>query len=308
MRSLALLFLGVAIALPVQADQDLLVGSWATHSIRRYSLDGTFLGDFVPAASGGLNTPDGMDWGPDGDLWVSSSGTNSVLRFDGESGDFLGAFATGLAGPGNLKFGPDGMLYVCNKNLGQVVRFDPAAGPSSKEVFATGGGLQNPVGLLWVDALLYVSDFSGRAIRKFDAETGVSAGNFVTQNSPLILNLDKVGNLLVSTHTGDSVRRFNLTTGAVMPNFTVGGPIDCPVGHLFAPDGQMIVASWQNHRLLRYDGDTGAYIGPFASGSGLQLPNDLLLTPVPEPSAIAGAVSAIAIATIRRRGSTKRRR
>lgn len=281
-------FLGLILAVlpPAKAAQDLLVGSWGTHSIRRYSLaTGQYLGDFVTPGSGGLNVPDGMDWGPDGNLWVSSSTSNSVLRYDGQSGEFLGAFATGLNAPGNLKFGPDGLLYVCNKNTGQVLRFDPADA-SSREVFAAGGGLQNPVGLLWRQNTLYVSDFAGRAIRRFDATSGAPLASLTTLNSPLILNLDKQGNLLVSLHQADSVRRLNPDTGASLGSFTAGGTIDCPVGHLFAPDGSLIVASWQNNRLLRYDGDSGAFIARLdLTDPGLVRPNDLLLTQIPEPAA-----------------------
>lgn len=68
-------------------------------------------------------------------------------------------------------------------------------------------------------------------------------------------------------------------------NVTIGGPINCPVGHLVNERGERIVASWGNHQLLRYDAQTGAYLGVFASGDGLTLPNDLLLTTVPEPAA-----------------------
>ena len=126
---------GIAIVIvlgcTVVEARELLVGSWATHTVRAYDTDTQqFLGNLVAPRSGGLNTPDGMDFGPDGNLYVSSSGSNAVLKFDGEDGTFLGPFATErLNMPGNLKFGPDGLLYVANKALAKSSGLIPTRAP-----------------------------------------------------------------------------------------------------------------------------------------------------------------------------------
>ena len=262
---------------------ELLVGSWQTHSIGRFNLTtNQFLGDFVTPGSGGLGTPDGMDFGPDGNLYVSSSQTNAVLRYDGGTGAFLGTFATQqLNQPGNLKFGPDGLLYVANKGTGQVLRFHPQSG-NLVDVFAAGGGLVQPVGLLWDQGHLYVSDFMGNAIRRFDAISGAFVDIFTVVNTPLILNLDPEGRLLVSSHQDSTIWKYDTATGTRIGSALIGGPVNCPVGHLFA-DGNLIVASWQNHRLLRY-GANGSFIERIGAIGAVLLPNDLLLRPVPEPS------------------------
>ncbi len=260
------------------AVADVLVGSWAGDSVRRYDDAGTYLGDFVPPGSGGLNLPDGMDFGADGNLYVSSSLSNQVLRYDGTTGAFIDAFVnSGLSAPGNLKFGPDGFLYVCNKNTGQVLRFDPGDG-SLIDVFASGGGLVNPVGLLWDGGLLYVADFNGGAVRRYDATTGAYVDNFAAVSTPLILNHDLNGNILVSGHVFDNIQSY-ATDGTFLGNFLSGGTVDCPVGYVFTSQSEVIVASWQNHRLLRYDAQTGSFLGEFASGNGLLQPNDVLLMP-----------------------------
>ena len=279
LRSTLLAGLAALAVIPQATARELLVGRWNANSIQAYDLDtNQSLGNFVEPGSGGLSTPDGMDFGPDGHLYVSSSDTNAVLRFHGQTGQFIDAFATeGLNMPGNMQFGPDGLLYVANKGLGQVLRFDPTTGDFI-DVFAQGGGLQTPVGLLWDGGLLYVTDFSGNSILRYSAATGAFVDTFASVSTPLIMNLNPDGDLLVSSHGDSMIWEYDTNTGARLGPALNGGPVNCPVGHLFA-DGDLIVASWANNRVLRYAAD-----GTFQQFIGLGTnPNDLLLRPIPEP-------------------------
>jgi hypothetical protein len=84
-----------------------------TDSVLRYDgVTGAFIDAFVPAAGGGLSFPEGLVFGPDGNLYVSSAATDSVLRYNGATGDFIDAFvpaaAGGLDGPTSLLFDNDG--------------------------------------------------------------------------------------------------------------------------------------------------------------------------------------------------------
>ncbi len=71
-----------------------------------------------------------MTFGPDGNLYVSSSGTGEVKRYDGMTGTFLDNFVpeVPLFTPGRLfqpiglAFGPDGNLYVVSQGADQVER------------------------------------------------------------------------------------------------------------------------------------------------------------------------------------------
>jgi hypothetical protein len=86
---------------------------------------GTFLSTFVPPGSGGLNSPFGLLFGPDGngdgqqDLYVSTwlahgtnfkakGNTSAVLRYDGVTGSFIDAFvpfgSVGMDNPGYMAF------------------------------------------------------------------------------------------------------------------------------------------------------------------------------------------------------------
>ena len=146
--------------------------------------------------------------------------------------------------------------------------------------------------------MLYVSDFAGNAIRRYDALSGAFIDTFANLNTPLILNWDLDGDLLVSSHADSMIWEYDLATGNRTPALS-GGPVNCPVGHLFV-DGQLIVASWQNNRILRYS-DDGTFLATFAIGQGLQLPNDLLLRPIPEPSGLALLIAGIWIIVRARR-------
>jgi hypothetical protein len=73
----------------------------ATGALAATHLDGTFIPDDA-AQSGGLDEPLDLTLGPDGQLYVASFRTSSVLRYDARTGAFLGTFVA--AGSGGLQF------------------------------------------------------------------------------------------------------------------------------------------------------------------------------------------------------------
>lgn len=110
------------------------------------------LGAFVAAGSGGLRTDTAssdLTFGPDGNLYVSSAGTDSVLRYDGETGAFLDEFipagSGGLDNPVGLAFGPRGRLYVASRSTDSVLRYDGRTGQFIDQFVPSGnGGLRQP--------------------------------------------------------------------------------------------------------------------------------------------------------------------
>ncbi len=109
-------------------------------------------GNFIPPGGGGLFAPGSLTFGPDGNLYVTSSGSSKVLRYDGTSGEFMDVFASegGLNRPTGLVFGPDGNLYVSSRDSNALLRYNGMSG-EFMDVFVTpgSGGLSAPTSLLF---------------------------------------------------------------------------------------------------------------------------------------------------------------
>jgi len=112
---------------------------------------GAFIGTFVTAGSGGLQSARGVAFGPDGNLFVTSFGTNQVLEYNGTTGAFIGVFASGtgacsgLSLPRDLTFGPNNNLFVSSYGSGDVFEFNGSTGACVSDFVPAGtGGLGSP--------------------------------------------------------------------------------------------------------------------------------------------------------------------
>lgn len=115
-------------------ESTMFIASGYTNSILRYDLKTKeYMGAFAAPGSGGMNTPVGLEFGPDGNLYTSSSNTNEVLRFDGKTGEFIDKFVPagsgGMSSPRAIRFGgPNTDLYVISSNTNEVLQFDRTTG------------------------------------------------------------------------------------------------------------------------------------------------------------------------------------
>lgn len=305
-RLLLVCYLVVACSLSPKtslAFEDLLVGDWASHSVFRVDGATGAVTPFVTSGSGGLNTPDGLSYGPDGNLYVSSALTSQVLRFDGQTGDFIDVFAsTNINRAGFLSFGPDGMLYVCNSD-GRITRHDGVTG-AFVDVFAQDPNLSFPVGLAWRDDHVYVTDFSAPgAVVRLDANTGDFVDVFATEPAaPIYPVFDDAGNLLIADYGSSQIFEYapDGSVNTILSNSLLSGP----VGLLELEDGSLFVTSWNNGRMIRFDRDTGNVLSTW---SGITNPNDVIFfQSVPEPGCGLVLVLPMIAACVRRsRRATK---
>lgn len=294
----------VLVTLPAEAA--LLVSDFGNNRILEFDeTSGDFLGVF--ASGGGLNGPDGLTFGPDGNLYVNSFNGNEVLRYDGTTGAFLGGFGdvnelgSGLDNPTYSTFGPDGNFYVSSSSIrnadksGEVLRFNGTTG-EFLGIFASGGGLDDPEGVAFgADGNFYVSSVFSNQVLRYDGSTGnlidVFASEALAQPIGLTFGLD--GNLYVSNSSfleenrNGEVLRFDGKTGAFVGVFASGGGLNSPAGLTFGPDGNLYVTSFATNEVLRYDGITGAFLNVFGeasrAGSGIDRPTGLIFTPAPTP-------------------------
>jgi hypothetical protein len=274
-----------------------------------------YLGNFVSALEGGIDDPDMMIYGSDGNVYVSTLSSNGVLRYDatgmplpatGKPGaEFVSPGAGGLNSARSIAFGPDGKLYVASSNTDEILRFDGATGEpvgDGKFITAGIGGLDQPRGLLFhTDGYLYVTSVGGTtlaagqdSILRYDAATGLPAGIsgvpddavFIASGtggldnpSQIVFHNDSFYVASTSPSTSNSVLHF-ATDGSFLGAFvpTGSGGLAGPVELVFR-DGFLYVTSWTNNKVLRYDGTTGAFVDEVVNGGGLARPMGLLFEP-----------------------------
>jgi DNA-binding beta-propeller fold protein YncE len=331
-RSIFIAVLATATICPIipPAKADLLISSAHNNSILRYDQNtGEFLGALVPDGEGGLNLPEQLAFGPDGDLYVDSFNTNSVLRYTATGAfldDFVAPGSGGLIGPHGLLFGPDGNLYVTynpgteppqSGSPSGVKRYSGATGAFIDNFVAAGQVVRADHAVFGPDGNLYVISGDDNSVLRFNGATGAFMNTFVSSGSggldaPIDLVFGPDGNLYVTSYLNDSVLRYNGSTGAFMGDFVScgSGGLDGPFDLAFGPDGNLYVISHEqlatpscavqrpaaNSSVLRYNGTTGAFMDVFvAPGSGGLSGATALVFTTPEPGSLIFAVGGLGV-------------
>ena len=293
------------------AQPFVIVSSDASDSVPMYDLAGKFVRNFVEPGGGGLDSPQGITVGPDGNVYVSSAINDRVLKYDGRTGAFLGAFVDGgmLDRPWYLAFGPDGDLYVSSSATNQVLCYDGTSGAFLR-VAAQGGGLGAPDGISFeASGNMLISRFvpADSRVMRFNPQTGAFLGNVV--DDPGLMGAlehrlsDDGARIFVSSFGTHEIREYDVASGAFIRNFIAGAPLSGPVGQLEMPDGSLLVSSWNNDSILRYDAATGAPLGTFTQGGPLSRPNNISILNIPEP---ASAVALVALPLLTSRANRRK--
>jgi hypothetical protein len=180
-------------ALTFGPDGRLYVSSQLTNSVLRYNADGTFFSAFVPAGSGTLAGPWGLQF-HNGDLYVCSNTNAKVLRYNGTTGAFIGEEVTaaqaGLSLPRGLLIDNLGRMYVTG---GNAVYVKSGASFALLVSNATIPGLIGTDQLsLTPENILMVPCHNG-TVQKVDRMTGASLGVLVLNGAGgLSTNLQSV--------------------------------------------------------------------------------------------------------------------
>jgi ELWxxDGT repeat protein len=200
-------------------------------------------------------------------LFVADFGKDSVFRYDADTGEFVDRFVPhgsgGLNQPYGAIFGPDGNgdgerdLYVSSGVFGAtgqpkvVYRYDGLSGEFI-DTFTKGGDMTSPRGIIFTpDGDLLVADrtagdtFPLGRVARFDGATGQYEGDFVTLGSG----------------------------GYALPQGLVFGP------SIHNPNKMDLYASSADtNAVLRFDGETGEFLGQFVATDSGGLDHPLGLT------------------------------
>jgi DNA-binding beta-propeller fold protein YncE len=175
----------------IRPDGQLYVSCTLNHSIEHFdTTTAAHLGSFVLAGSGGLVSPRGLAFGPNGNLFVSH-GSNEILEFDGSTGA-------------------------------------PVGPPAFVNSGGNGGGAIDPYGLRFHQGVLYLASFSYDEVKAFNATTGAFLSTFVTAGSgglvgPTGVDFGPDGDLFVTSLNDDAVRRYDGSTGGFVEAFVPSG-------------------------------------------------------------------------------------
>jgi sugar lactone lactonase YvrE len=277
---------------------DLLIANDAPSNpdgILRYnSMTGAFIGSFLSTP---IASPISMIYGPDGNLYLASTSTHSITRYQGQTGQFIDTFVAsqsgGLSAAYDMTFGPDGNLYVAEGSKG-ILRYSGATGAFLGAWGTSGAGqLTTAHGVTFApDGKMYVGDSDH--IRRYDA-LGAYLDDF--PNSIRVEGIGRLrfgpdGNLWVPTNT--SVARFNPITGA-----SVGGTSGIARDIVFREDGRLL--SDYTCSVNSYDWKTQTFPGFLIPCNDGHLSNaTAMVVMVPEPAMILWAATG-ALVLLRRR-------
>jgi DNA-binding beta-propeller fold protein YncE len=173
--------------------------------------------------------------------------TDGILRYSGRGAfidDMISAAAMGGDVTCCMAFGPDENLYVSSPLSSKVLRFNGVTGAFIDTFIPAGrGGLVVPLILLFHDEYLYVGDTGAGAIRRYDAKTGAYIDNLLPDNAE------------------------GMGTFGDLQHFA------------FGPDKSLYVAAEISKRILRFNGQTGVFIGNISGSDDGFSPSGLTFGP-----------------------------
>jgi Domain of unknown function (DUF4347)/Bacterial Ig domain/SMP-30/Gluconolactonase/LRE-like region len=206
---------GIAVA----PNGNVYVADYYNTRIRYYSPSGALINDF----STNGKTPQGLTFGPDGQLYVTTT-ASSVERYDPDGSNHTTFIPAGSGGLNNAKaitWGPDGNAYVTSYFNSKVLRFDGSTG-AFLNVFATGsGGFEDLA--FGPDGNLYVASYGDGNVYRYRGSDGTALGAFVSGiNTPYGLRFNLQGDLAVSSRSTGRILLYAGSTGTYLGNLNSG--------------------------------------------------------------------------------------
>jgi DNA-binding beta-propeller fold protein YncE len=188
----------------------------------------------------------GSDFGPNGNLFVAAPDRGAILEFNGRTGQYIRDFVVGAPLPIDLDFAPDGTLYVA------------------------GGHHQA----------------AASSVRQYDGQTGAFLRTFTTTqvDTPQGILVGPTGDVFVTNQWSRAAPlvRFDGNSGAV--KFAVSGGLRNPQGMTLGLNGELLVASFGDKTIKRFNVESGELLGNLVARGGAFDPVGIVF--VPEPHAL----------------------
>lgn len=313
--ALAIFTAGSLLAGPSTARCDTVyVVSFTTGALVRYDSADPAVTRATLVAAGQLAAPAALTLGPDGNLYIGTSGDGgsvapSIARYDlsANSLSTVYTFAEFEVFPGSLAFLGNDLLVGRNpfySNTGAVIRLANATGGTvSASAYTSGGtGLASSPGLaLAADGSLYVSDqtynfltgIASGPVRRFDA-AGVYVDDVIADGESGLAGPTGLvirGTTLYTANIGPgTILQTDLESDATQPFAASGAAFNVGVLAGLADGGLLAGSPAGNGTIYRFNAD-GQLLETYASGLG-QIGG---IATVPEPAAV-GMLAAAAIA------------
>jgi len=237
-----------------------------TKGIRHLALTGTFTHGLVtvytdPTISGPL----GITAGPDGALWFTDSGNNSIGRITtaGVVSDYTDP---SILNPGGITAGPDGALWFTNygnNSIGRITTAGVISSYTDPSIPEAGPITTGPDGALWFTSA------DGHSIGRITTAGVISNYTGVGIIDPVGITAGPDGALWFTNYDGNSIGR--ITTAGAVSDYT-DPTISGPLGITAGPDGALWFTNdnryFENNSIGRITtaGVVSAYTGIGISG------------------------------------------
>ncbi|MCB0457934.1 MAG: T9SS type A sorting domain-containing protein [Flavobacteriaceae bacterium] len=251
-------------------------GTGGFSSVKEFTLQGDYLGDFVSLGSGGLDWPQDIIFLEDQEIMlVSGLNSQAIHQYNSITGADEGIWANIPGKPTRMKIGPDGYLYVLQWDTNsKVLRFELDGTPLGE---FTNTGVTQSIGLEWDSSgNLYVSSYGLGVVQKFNT-LGQDQGVFISGLSgptDIWRDSNSSGDFLINQWNGNKVRRYD-SNGNFIGDFIPS--IIQPEGHAYLPNGNLLIGSAGTaDKIIEYQSN-GTLVGDFATGNGLANPNAIVV-------------------------------
>lgn len=280
-------------------EKDLYVSDWLQDMVLRYdAITRDFRGVFVKPGGGFLHRPFDCTFGPDGNLYVSSWGSDEIRRYNA-NGDLVDIFiesgSGGLNMPNGIAFGPDGNLYVVS-GAQKVMRYNGTTGVPLGSAGDPGDAtfipyepqnMRSAYDLAFgPDGDIYISSWTSQVFRygpygNFKEIFVEAIRNAGLSNATGLAFSPLDGNLYVSSWFTDEIKVYygpgHPNAGNPVSSGTFvssgAGNLDKPEGIVFKSDGSLIVSSRANNKVKQYDRN-GNFVIDYPAG-GMNEPKGL---------------------------------